>query len=283
MRTYLLPEPTPFERNLMKRLSGSAKAPADWTVFGNGEAFVRVRDVPKTVAVVGWIAPPYDDLTRTALLVDTLRRSGAKDITLILPYLAYERQDRQIEPGDAFSSACVTTLMAAAGATRILTVDLHSKAAGEASPIPVESVSLLPEMGQKLRRMIGRGDVDVISPDHGGIERAKAFAAAFGAEREPVWIEKERKPSGAKAKALHGGLKSTVAVIVDDILDSGKTVFEAARLARKAGALVKRCDFEEIIVSDTMSLSEEAEKLPNLTLLSAVPALAAAALLLEAG
>ena len=296
MRAYLLPNPAPFELKLQKRLSGTAKPRVAWDVFRSGEVFVRTPAPPKAAAVIGWVAPPHDDVFRTALLLDTLRRNGAKDLTLILPYFAYERQDRQLAAGDPVSANCMAKLMAAAGAKRILTVDLHSR--HFPSPIPVKSVSVLPEMAPKVRKLLKRKNAVVVSPDQGGLARAKSFAAAFGAD-DVLWIKKHRAANGTvRALSMHGDLTSEAAVIVDDMLDSGHTVAEAVRLLRKAGvkeihlcvthalftegavARIRGCKLASVTVSDTVELPDEIDRLGTpLHVHSAISALAAATLL----
>lgn len=295
MKTYLLPDPAEFERSLARRISGSSRLLARWTQFSGGEMHVRVSGTSPSVAVVGWTAPPHDDVFLTALLCDTLRRDGAKDILLILPYYAYARQDRKLAPGDPESAACIANLMAAAGATRILTVDLHSRAFS--SPIAIESVSVLPEMAARLRGELDSGGCVVVAPDEGARERAEQFRAAFGAP-SVAWIEKRRAASGAaKAVKLHGVVEGRTAVIVDDMVDQGGTVEEAVRLLRAKGAKgfrlcaahavlsgdgverLRRLRLDGIIFSDTLDLPEEAERLENLGIVSSIPSLAAAALL----
>jgi len=271
MKTYLLPEPTAIELKLLALISGSAELSAAWKRFPSGEDHVRVSGVEDRVCVIGRTAPPGDNFFRTVLLVDTLRRSGAKSITVVLPYFAYARQDRQTRDGDPVTAAAITRVLAAAGADRIVTADLHSVRNIESSPIVIDSVSVIPDMAGELKAELAGREFTVVSADHGGQERADRFARALGRSEGAVWIEKDRDERGrVTAKRLVGRLAGDTAVIVDDILDTGGTVGEAVRLLQENGCrrfylcvvhpvfsgnalrLVKKIGFKKIIISDAL-------------------------------
>ena len=126
MHAYALPESTPLERRLLSVISGSRSNPASWKIFSNGEAYVHVTRVGSDVVVIGRFTPGNDDVFRTLMLIDTLRRNGAERLTLLVPYLAYGRQDRMLNPGDPLSAACLLKLCAAAsdGITDALTTGI---------------------------------------------------------------------------------------------------------------------------------------------------------------
>jgi len=297
MRAYTLPEPSVIELGLLRRLSGSARRPAVWKTFPSGEIHVRVSGVEKRVCLIGRTTPPADNFFRTLLLADTLRRNGAEKITLVLPYLAYARQDRQTRPGDPLSTACLSRALASAGVGRVVTLDLHSRRNIESSPIPIENVSIVPDMARSLAAELKGRDVSVVAADFGGRERADDFARTLGLKGGAVWIEKRRDRSGkASAKRLVGSLAGRTAVIVDDILDTGGTISEAARLLKKHGCrdlylcvvhpvfsagaarLIKKLKFRRVLVSDAFPATSEVLRLRNVRVVSAAAILAKAVL-----
>lgn len=268
-------------------------AVAEWKKFPNGELYVRVQDVKEKVAVVGRTYPPGDNLVATLLLIDTLKRNGAKEITLLLPYFAYGRQDRGERAGECVSALFVAQQLAAAGATRIVTADIHSQRIVEASPIPIENVDMSEIFAGELRSSLGEKDFTVVSPDEGGKDRAQLLAKALGAENF-AWMEKERSKNGAaKAMALHGKLVGEKAVIVDDMVDTGGTLAEAVHMLRDrrveeiivcathpifSGAAAERVaalNIKKIIVTDTLPIPPPAASLKNLTIIPVAETLVA--------
>ncbi len=297
MRCYTLPEPTPAERKIATIVSGRAPAEAQWKVFPSGEIFLHAEPAAGTVAIVGRTAPPADDFFRTALLADTLRRSGAEGIIAAVPYLGYARQDRQDAKGDALSSSFVAAQLAAAGVTRIVTVDVHSDRTRESCPVAMTDVSPVPDMAVAVQLALGGKDYTIVSPDFGARHRAEALAAVLG-HREPAWVEKRRDPSTGKVSLVdvHGDLRGDVAVIVDDILDTGGTVELAVKMlrvkrfetvflcvthpvfAKGAAARIRRLGLSKIFVSNTIPLRPDAAALPGIKVVDVTPLVAAAVL-----
>jgi len=281
MKTYELPSPTAFENRLLKLLSGSAVGASDWKVFPSGEFHVRVGRPGKKAVVIGRTQPPADNFLRTLLLVDTLRRNGCRDITLLLPYFAYARQDRQIRPGDPLSAQALLTALKAAGVRRIVTVDLHSRRVAAASPIPIRSLEVTRLFAGELKRKLRKTVFSVVAPDRGAVARARSFARAVGGRPQVVWADKVRGVSGKViSMRLSAVPRSQTAVIVDDLLDTGGTVEGAARLLRSLGVkdiylcvthpifsgaaarLVGRLGFRRILVADAYD-GGVAHRLPN--------------------
>ncbi len=284
MKVYCLPEPTPAERDLINQLGGdSSEAGAHWRVFPNGELFVRVDKPEISTLVIGRTRPPSDDLLRTLLLVDTLQREGARDITVVIPYFGYSRQDRQVAPGDSVASELVLKALAAAGATRVVTVDMHSDRVTSISPIPVTNVPAVEKLAARIRQENLPPGTTILSPDKGGVSRAERFSALLGTNVQVAWMEKKRLESGAVAiTQVHGELNGHTAVIVDDIVDTGSTIAQATNLLRDRGytdiylAVTHGCfsgvadvvigdlGFKKIFVTDTVELPAKAQELPGL-------------------
>lgn len=265
---------------------------AQWKKFPSGELYVRVKEVEKKIIVVGRTYPPGDNLVATLLLLDTLKRNGAKEITLVLPYFAYGRQDRMEKEGECVSALFVIQMLAAAGATRVVTTDIHSRRIIEASPIPIENVEMSALFANELQKYGVNKTWTIISPDEGGKDRAQLLAKALGAENV-AWIAKERGADGAaKAMALHGKLERARAVIIDDMIDTGGTLSEAVRLlrgrevqeiivcathaifSRDAAERVAALNLKRVIVTDTLPLPSAGVRLTNLTLIPMAETLA---------
>ncbi|MBI4457956.1 ribose-phosphate pyrophosphokinase [Candidatus Uhrbacteria bacterium] len=294
MQAFTLPEPLPVEKNLAAMLSRGRPGQAEWSRFPSGEHFVHVSLSSTHACVAGRSFPPGDNLLMTALLCDTLRRNGAQEITLALPYFAYSRQDRQQLAGDPLSAGAIPTLLAAVGVKRIVTADIHSTLALEASPIPIESVSMLPDFAAVLRPKLRPAPFTVVAPDHASRIRAEGLTALLGGV--PIaWIEKERtRFKGVTARGRSGELAGTTAVLIDDMLDTGGTIEAAVRMLKKEGfkefhlaithpifskgavPLLRKLGFSSVVVGNTMPISSEAKRLRGFTVVDAAPRLAEA-------
>jgi len=293
MHCYTLPEPTAAERKIA--LGVGKVAPARWKTFPNGELFVHVGIESGVAGIVGRTAPPSEDFFRTALLADTLRRAGATGVVAAVPYMGYARQDRQQAGGDAFSAAFLANQLAAAGVVRLVTVDVHSDRIREASPLRLTSVSPVPDLASALQLSLGQKDFTVVAPDFGARHRAEAFADLL-AHREPAWVEKRRHPVTGKLTLVdvHGDLRGEIAVIVDDILDTGGTIELAVKMLRAkrfktfylcishplfskgAAARMRRLGIAKIVTTNTIPLSSDVARLRGMKVVDVTSRIAAA-------
>lgn len=280
MKTYTLPQMNVLERDMIKKLHSPLNL-AQWNVFLNGTIFVRVKPARQPVVVLGRITPPADNFFMTLLLLDTLRRAEALKISLILPYFAYGRQDAAHQRGEAVGAQTATRLLAAAGASRIITLDVHSRIVQTGSPVPLVSVDLFSEMAAKLRISLRKIPCTIVSPDEGGKHRARKFALALGAGSAVAWFEKKRG-DGLRIIKPHGKFLGTTAVLVDDIIDTGTTIQKAVLSLRKKGfttfylcvthpvfsknarQIIRSLRFKKIIVSDTLALTGDTKTIPGL-------------------
>jgi ribose-phosphate pyrophosphokinase len=273
MRVYTFPEPRPLERLVAKEIFGQARHLAEWKVFPGGEHFVHVRGVDRRATVVARIEPPADNLLRTLLLLDTLQRNGSRQIDLVAPYFAYSRQDRPRREGDCLSALFVAKQIADMGASRIITVEMHSDRTIEASPIPIVNVSMIADLAERFRELHDGKPITVVSPDLGSVKRAAVFAAAWQGAAGVMWIEKYRSVGGEiTARKVVGEAVGKTAILVDDMVDTGATVLEAVEMLRENGfrnfhlatvhpvfsggavRTVAKCKFGHVVLTDTLPL-----------------------------
>lgn len=234
---YLTPDAADFEKAILRRLKAKP-AHIEWKHFPSGECHVNIgTTTPATPTVLGRLDGTAERLWHTALLCDTLTRNGAKGVQLALPYFAYARQDRIVRPGDPVTGLMLANLLSAVHVKQILTVELHSQRIADESPVMIRSVSPLSQMAKSLAPQLDPHDqITVLSPDLGGLARAKEFAACLDRPTSFAWIEKRRSSNGCvTGKRIEGQLEGHTVVIVDDMLDTGGTVDLAAGLLRQQG------------------------------------------------
>jgi ribose-phosphate pyrophosphokinase len=276
---------------------GVKLADAEVGRFPDGEVLVEVRENVRggdCFVIQSICTPPNENLMELLLLMDALRRASAKRITAVIPYFGYARQDRKVAPRVPISAKLVADVITAAGASRVLTVDLHAGQIQGFFNIPVDNLYAMPVLIQYLRKRIPGDRISVVSPDAGGVERARAFARRLNADL--AIIDKRRKRASEVAEMrLVGDVRDTVAVLVDDMIDTAGTITEAARAVLEAGAReVMACathpilsdpacerlgksKITEIISTNSIPLRAKAQaELPNLKILSIAGLLAEA-------
>ena len=245
--------------------------------FSDGECQVEITENVRgsdVFVVQSTCTPTNDHLMELLLMLDAFKRASARRITAVIPYYGYARQDRKVSPRVPISAKLVADLITAAGATRVLTVDLHAGQIQGFFNVPVDNVYATPVLMQYLRERLGRREVTVISPDAGGVERARAFAKRLDANL--AIIDKRRsRPNEVAEMQIIGDVDGRAAVIVDDMVDTAGTLSAAADAVRKAGApIVLACathpvlsgpamdrlaksSIDELIVTDTIPLRSD--------------------------
>jgi ribose-phosphate pyrophosphokinase len=266
---------------------------ADVGRFSDGEVEVEITENVRggdVFVVQSTCTPTNDHLMELLLMLDAFKRASARRITAVIPYYGYARQDRKVSPRVPISAKLVADLITTAGASRVLTVDLHAGQIQGFFDVPVDNVYANPPILEYLRDRIGRREVTVISPDAGGVERARAFAKRLDANL--AIIDKRRtRPNEVAEMQIIGEVDGRVAVIVDDMVDTAGTLCAAAEAVRGAGAPVvfacathpvlsgpaierlARANFDELIVTDTIPLRPEAKQLKKLHVLTVAPLL----------
>jgi ribose-phosphate pyrophosphokinase len=213
--------------------------------FGNSEVRVRVEEDAKndTCMVFQSTANPTDtNLMEFFFFCDALRRQEAKRVIGVVPYFGYARQDIQHREGEDVSANVIIRFMESIGYNKIYTVDLHDETTGGVFSIPFKNLSALPMLATAVKRKLGKqNDIAIVSPDQGGIERARSFGEHYFKTPDfPLVVIEKRRSLNAihKTEALniYGNVKGKTAILVDDIITSGGTLISAANLCLKHGA-----------------------------------------------
>ncbi len=259
---------------------------ADVTHFSDGEIYVEVGENVRGVncfVVQPTCSPPNQALMELLIMIDALKRASAGSIVAIIPYFGYARQDRKAKPRTPITAKLVANLITAAGADRALAMDLHAGQIQGFFDIPFDHLYAMPVLIDELRVLgFGGEHTVVVSPDAGGVERARAFSKRLGAGL--AIIDKRRPaPNVSEIMNIVGDVRGKKAVIVDDIIDTAGTLKAAAQTVRDAGATrvlaaathavfsgnawenLAAAAFDEIVVTDTIPLRDGAPD--NITVL----------------
>lgn len=207
--------------------------------FSDGELSVEISDNVRgrdVFVVQSTSAPGNDHLMELLIVIDALKRASAWRITAVIPYFGYARQDRKLKPRVPITSKLVADLITTAGAHRVLTVDLHAGQIVGFFNIPVDNLSSLPVLMPYLREKYGDEDRVIVSPDMGGVERARSLATRFD-NTEIAVIDKRRSgPNQVAEMKVVGEVAGKTAIIVDDMVDTGGTLVKAAETLLAEGA-----------------------------------------------
>lgn len=207
------------------------------TRFADGEVSINIAETVRghhVFVVQSTSAPVNENYMELLIMIDALKRASAKTINIIMPYYGYSRQDRKALARQPISAKLVADLLTVAGATRIISMDLHAAQIQGFFNIPIDNFEAAPIMVRYLKDK-NLQDVVVVSPDHGGTTRARKFALNFDA---PIAIIDKRRPRPNVAEVMNiiGEVEGKNAIIVDDIVDTAGTVTVAAEALKKAGA-----------------------------------------------
>ena len=255
--------------------------------FSDGEVYVEIGENVRgaDVFVVQPTCPPVNhNMMELLIMVDALRRASARRITAVLPYYGYARQDRKVAPRVPISAKLVADIITTAGARRVLAMDLHAPQIQGFFSIPVDHLFAAPVLLDSLRKKFS-GEVVMVSPDAGGVERTRAFAKRFGAGL--AIIDKRRdRPNESQVMYIVGDVKGKTAVILDDMVDTAGTLCQAAQALKEHGAnevhgcithpvlsgpaisRIKESVLESLVVTNTIPLNEKAKKVDKIKVLS---------------
>jgi ribose-phosphate pyrophosphokinase len=245
--------------------------------FSDGEIQIEIDENvrSKDVFVIqSTCAPVNDNLVELLLMIDALKRSSARRITAVIPYFGYARQDKKVAPRVPISAKLVADMVTIAGANRVITMDLHAGQIQGFFGIPVDNIFAAPLLIEHIRSRLNN-NLAIVSPDAGGVERARAFAKRLNADL--AIIDKRRSaPNQANAMAVIGDVKGKVVVILDDMVDTAGTLTEAAHALKEEGASeihaccahavlsgpaidrITKSEMKSMVVTDTIPLNENA-------------------------
>ncbi|MCB1198510.1 MAG: ribose-phosphate pyrophosphokinase [Deltaproteobacteria bacterium] len=257
---------------------GTKVAQADVRRFSDGETWVELDENVRgcdVFVVQSTSNPANHNLMELLVMIDALKRASAKRINAVLPYYGYARQDRKVAPRTPISAKLVADLIVTAGAHRVLSMDLHAGQIQGFFNIPFDHLFSAPVMVEHIQKSV-QGDIVIVSPDAGGVERARAYAKHLDASL--AIIDKRREKANV-SEVMHviGDVKDKVAVIVDDMIDTAGTVTQAVPVLKEFGAQSVHCaathavlsgpaierinmsDLEQVAVTNTIALASNAQ------------------------
>ncbi|MDI6889506.1 MAG: ribose-phosphate pyrophosphokinase [Thermodesulfovibrionales bacterium] len=261
------------------------------TTFSDSEIMVRINENVRGADVFvlqPTCMPVNHNIMELLLIVDALKRASARRITAVMPYYGYARQDRKVQPRVPISAKLVADLITAAGTNRILTVDLHAAQIQGFFNIPVDNLYAAPVLLDYVRRNYNLEDLVIVSPDAGGVERARAFAKRL--QCSIAIIDKRREMMNvSEVMNVIGEVENMDTFILDDMIDTGGTITQAAGALEEKGArrVVAACThavlsgsavervnnsvIEELIVTNTIPFNSKREQCRKLTVLNIAP------------
>ena len=265
--------------------------------FADEEVFVEIHENVRgeDVFVLQSTAfPANDNLMELLICIDSLKRASAKRITAVLPYYGYGRQDRKPGPRTPISAKLVANLITVAGANRVLSVDLHAGQIQGFFDIPTDNLYAAPVMSADIQARFPGRNITVVSPDVGGVVRARALAKRLDNAPLAIVDKRRERPGESEVMNIIGDVRDRFCVLVDDIVDSAGTLCNAAAALREAGAseavayithgvlsggAIARVDgsaLTELVITDTIGATPAVSEAKNIRLLTIAPLLAEA-------
>ena len=265
----------PFTNAVVRRF-------ADMEVFVEIQENVRGEDM---FVIQSTSFPANDNLMELLIVIDALRRSSAKRITAVIPYFGYARQDRKPGPRTPISAKLVANLITEAGASRVLTVDLHAGQIQGFFDIPTDNLYGQPVMVTDIQQNLDVSNLMVVSPDVGGVVRARALAKRLGGDLSIV--DKRRERAGeSEVMNIIGDVTGRTCLLIDDIVDSGGTICNAAEallnkgakevyayathgvLSGGAVARIRNSKLKSMVITDSIAATEDVKNCPNIRRIS---------------
>jgi len=264
--------------------------------FADGEVYVEINENIRgnsVFVIQSTSTPANDNLMELLLCIDALRRSSAKNITAVIPYFGYARQDRKVVPRTSISAKLVSNLITNAGANRIVTVDLHSGQIQGFFDIPVDNLFTTPLFARYIKKNLKNKNLICVSPDVGGVQRTRGLATKIDVDL--AIIDKRRlQPGKSQVMRIIGNVQNKECIIVDDIIDSGGTIVNAVDALIREGAKsvyvfvthavlsgeainkIKKSKINKLIITDSIDNTKKIKNVSKIQVLSIAPLMAEA-------
>jgi ribose-phosphate pyrophosphokinase len=272
---------------------GLTPVKADVRRFSDDEIFVEVRENVRgedMFLIQSTSAPANDNLMELLIMIDALRRASARRITAVIPYFGYARQDRKVGPRTPISAKLVANLITEAGANRVLTVDLHAGQIQGFFDIPTDNLFAMPAIVKDITDNLKGKEPMVVSPDVGGVVRARALASRLNTDL--AIVDKRREKAGqSEVMNIIGDVKGRACILIDDIVDSGGTLCNAAEallnngatevyayathgvLSGKAVERIGKSKLKSMVVTDSIEATPQIKTCANLRSITIAPLL----------
>ncbi len=256
--------------------------------FSDGEIYIEINENIRgnSIFIIQSVSSPANDnLMELLLCIDALKRSSAKNITAVIPYFGYARQDRKVVPRTSISAKLVSNLITKSGADRVVTVDLHSGQIQGFFDIPVDNLFATPIFARHIKKKIKTKNLVCVAPDVGGTARARALGKMLNVG---LSIVDKRRAAPGKSEVMNiiGDVKGKVCIIVDDIIDSGGTIVNAAKALIERGAKdvhvyvthgvltgqavekIKKSKIKNLVITDTINNANKVKNVKNIEVLT---------------
>lgn len=260
------------------------------TSFSDGEIQINIEESIRgcdVFVIQSTSSPVNENLMELLIMIDALKRASAKTINLVVPYYGYARQDRKARAREPITAKLVANLMETAGATRVITLDLHAPQIQGFFDIPIDHLMGVPILAEYFKEKAFNEDVVIVSPDHGGVTRTRKMAERLKA---PIAIIDKRRPKPNVAEVMNivGNIEGKVAILIDDIIDTAGTITLAANALIENGARevyaccthpvlsgpaierIENSNIKELVVTNSISLPED-KKIEKIVELSVAP------------
>jgi len=264
--------------------------------FADGELFVEIGEnvrASDVFVVQSTCKPANQNLMELLISIDSLKRASARSICAVIPYYGYARQDRKVSPRTPITAKLVADIIATAGADRVLSMDLHAGQIQGFFDIPFDHLFGMPVLLEDIEKHYRSNEIVVVSPDAGGVERARAYAKRLGVQ---LAIIDKRRPKHNTAEVMNivGDVEGRVAVLIDDMVDTAGTLTQSAKALKEKGAKkvaayashavlsdpavqrIVESDIERMVFTDTIPLSDAAKACDKIVVQTVAPILAKA-------
>ena len=276
LKVFSLNSNVPLAQEIAK-LIGVELGKCSVTRFSDGEIQINIEESIRgcdVYVIQSTSSPVNENIMELLIMIDALKRASAKTINIVMPYYGYARQDRKARAREPITAKLVANLLETAGATRVICLDLHAPQIQGFFDIPIDHLMGVPILSDYFKNKGSDGDIVIVSPDHGGVTRARKMAERLKA---PIAIIDKRRPRPNIAEVMNivGNIEGKVAILIDDIIDTAGTITLAANALIENGALevyaccthpvlsgpaierIQNSKIKELVVTNSIVLSEE--------------------------